>query len=91
MIMIYYFDKKLKKTKTKQKTHVLEADIKTIKNNIDASSSKDIFFQDIFQMTTIALMTHLNSSIEVFDHPDALFFFWYGTNLLIDDYFEFSN
>ncbi len=35
MIMIYYWDKKLKK-----RLYVLEADMITIKNDIDASSSK---------------------------------------------------
>ena len=32
------------------------------------------FLQDVFQMTTIALMTHLSSSSEVVNHPDSLFF-----------------
>ena len=41
-------------------------------------------------MTTIALMTHLNLSSKVVNCPDALFF-QYGTNLLIDGHFEFSN
>ena len=41
-------------------------------------------------MKTIALMTHLNSSSEVVNHPYA-HVFWYGTNLLIDGHFEFSN
>ena len=56
MIMIYYWDKKLKK----KRLHVLEADIITIENKhwFDVSSSKDAFFlQDVFQMTTIMLVS----------------------------------
>ena len=41
-------------------------------------------------MMTIALMTHLDSSSEVFNDPDSLFF-WYGMNFLIDGHFEFNN
>ena len=41
-------------------------------------------------MTAIALMTHLNSSSEVFNHPDALFLL-YSTNLLIDSHFNWGN
>ena len=48
------------------------------------------FLQDVFQMTAIALMTHMNSPSEVVNHPDAVFF-RYGTNLLIEGHFEFSN
>ena len=57
MIMIDYWDKKLKKG-----LHVLEADIITIKKKywFDVSSSKDAFLQDMFQMTTIALVSVVN-------------------------------
>ena len=48
------------------------------------------FLRDVFQMTAIALMAHLNSSSEVVIHPDTLFF-RYSTNHQIDDHFEFSN
>ena len=48
------------------------------------------FLLDVFQTTAIALMTQLNSSSEVVNHSDALFF-RYGTNLLIVGHFEFSN
>ena len=41
-------------------------------------------------MTAIALMTQSSSLSKVANHPSALFF-RYGTNLLIDDHFEFSN
>ena len=41
------------------------------------------FLQCVFQMTAKSLMTLLNSSSEVVNNPDALFF-RYGTNLLID-------
>ena len=49
-----------------------------------------IFLQDVFQMTAIALMTHLYSSCEVVYNPDTLFF-QYGTNLLIDGLSELFN
>ena len=57
MIMIYYWDKKLQK-----KFHVLEADIITIKKNIDLMSlaQKVHFLQDVFQMTAIVLVTVIN-------------------------------
>ena len=48
------------------------------------------FLQNVFQMTAIALMTHLNSSSEVVNHSDALFF-RYGSKLLIEGHFEFHN
>ena len=41
-------------------------------------------------MTAIVLMTHLNSSNELINHFDELFF-RYGMTLLIDGHFEFSN
>ena len=44
------------------------------------------FLQYVFQMTAIAMMTHLNSSSEVVTHPDALFF-RYDKNLLMDGHF----
>ena len=47
------------------------------------------FLQDMFLMTTIALMTHLNFLSKVVNHPDTLFF-QYDMNLLIDGLFKFS-
>ena len=49
MIMIYYWDKKLKK-----RLHALGCDIIAIKKHwFDVSSSKDAFLQNVFQMTAI--------------------------------------
>ena len=55
MIMIYYWDKKLKK-----RLHVLEAI--TIIKNIDLVSLAQgmHFLQDIFQMTTFAFVSVIN-------------------------------
>ena len=49
IIMIHYWDKKLKK----KGLHVLEADIITIKKKIDLMSlaQRMHFLQDVFQMT----------------------------------------
>ena len=57
MLMIYYWDKKFK-----ARLHVLEADIITIKKNIDLMSlTKWIYFLlDVFQMTAIALVSVIN-------------------------------
>ena len=59
--------------------NVLKADIITNKQAnrhwFGSTSSKDAFLWDVFQMTAIALITHLNSSSEVVNHPDALFIF----------------
>ena len=44
----------------------------------------------VFQITTIVLMTHLNSSNKVVNHPASLFF-RHGTNVMIGGHFEFSN
>ena len=54
MIMIYYWDKKLK-----NRLQVLEADIITIKknNNLVIRAQKMHFFQDVFQMTAIAFVS----------------------------------
>ena len=40
------------------------------------------FLKDVFQMIAIALMRHLNSSSEVVNHSDALFFLkvWYESS-----------
>ena len=56
MIMIYYWDKKLKK-----RLYVLEADIITSKKNIDLMSLAQSmhFLQNVFQMTVIALVSVL--------------------------------
>ena len=59
MIMIYYWDKKLK-----SRLLVLEANIIMILKNMDfdVSSSKDAFFlKDVFQMTVIALVSVIKS------------------------------
>ena len=60
MIMIYYWDKKLKK-----RLHVLEADMIRFKKKqqhwFDVSSSKDTFLQDVFEMTAIALLSVIMS------------------------------
>ena len=55
MVIIYYRDKKLKK----KRLHVLEADIITIKENIDLMSlaQKMHFLLDVFQMCPIALVS----------------------------------
>ena len=86
--MINYWDKKPKS----KRLHVLEADIIIVKNPIDLRSlvQRMNFWQDVFQMTAITLMTHLNLPSEVVNHSEA-FFSRYGTNLLIDGHFEFSN
>ena len=57
MIMIYYWDKKLKK-----RLHVLEADILTIKKDIDLLSlvQRMHFLLDVFQMIAIALVFVIN-------------------------------
>ena len=57
MIMIYYWDNKLKK-----RLHVLEADIITIKRNIDLMSlaKRMHFLQDVFEMTAIVLVSLIN-------------------------------
>ena len=54
MIMVYYWDKKLKK-----RLHVLEADRLKIKKNIDLMSLAERmpFFQNMFQMTAIVLVS----------------------------------
>ena len=55
MIMIYYWDKKLKK-----RLHVLEADI--TKKNIDLMclAQRMHILQDMFQMTAIVLVSVIN-------------------------------
>ena len=57
MIMIYYWDKKLK-----EGLHVLEADIIPIKkkHRVEVSCSKDAFLQNVFQMTAIVLVSVIN-------------------------------
>ena len=72
MIMIYYWDKKLKK----KRFHVLEADIITIKKttkNIDLMSpaQRMHFLQDVFQMTTIAPISVINHY-----YINVLYLFW---------------
>ena len=70
MIIIYYWDK----NPTPKKLYVLEADIKTILKEhwFYVSSSKDTFFlQDVFQMTTIALVSVINHY-----HINGLHLFW---------------
>ena len=54
--MIYYREKKLKK-----RLHVLKAYIIMIKKySLDVSDSKIHFLQDMFQMTTIAVVSVIN-------------------------------
>lgn len=48
------------------------------------------FLQHLFQMTTFALMMHLNPTSEVVNHPDT-HFVQHGMHLLSDGHFEFSN
>ena len=57
MIMIHYRDKK-----TQKKLHVLEADVVTIKTNIDLMSlaQRMHFLQDVFQMNGISLVSLIN-------------------------------
>ena len=57
MIMIYYWDKKLKK-----RLHVLKVDIIKIKNEIYlmSLSQRMHFLSDMLQMTTIALVSVVN-------------------------------
>ena len=66
MIMIYHWDKKLKK-------NVLEADTITILKNIDFMSLAErmYFLQDMFQMTAIALVSVVNHN-----HINRLHLFW---------------
>ena len=59
MIMIYYWDKKLKK-----RLHVLEADISIKKTLILMSLAQRMhFLLDMFQMTTLVLVTVINHYI----------------------------
>ena len=56
MIMIYDWNKKLKRT-----LHVLEAEIIAVKKHLfDVCRSKDAFLQGVFQMTAIALVSVIN-------------------------------
>ena len=68
MIMIYYWDKKLKK-----RLHVLEGDILMIKKKINLMSQAETmhFLQDMFQMTTIALVSVINHY-----QINGLYLFW---------------
>ena len=67
-IMIYYWDKKLKK-----RLHDLEADIIPIKKNIGLTSldQRMHFSQDVFQMTAIALESIINNY-----YVNELHLFW---------------
>ena len=64
--MIYNRDKKLKK-----RFHVLKADLITIKHWFDIFSSNDAFLPDVFQITTIVLV-----SVKNHYHIDGLHLFW---------------
>ena len=68
MIMIYNWDKKLKKW-----LPILKADIITIKKNIDLMSlaQRMHFLQEVFQMTAIALISMINHY-----HTDGFYLFW---------------
>ena len=81
MIMIYNRDKKLQK-----RLYVLEADIITIKKNIDLMSSwkNAFFFRILFQMTTIVFISVINH-----DHINGLHLFW--NTLYVNVWLECSN
>ena len=66
--LIYHWDKKLKK-----RLYALEADIITIKKNIDLMCLAQVmhFLQDVFQMTTVALVSVINHN-----HINVLLLFW---------------
>ena len=68
MIMIYYWNKKLKK-----RLHVLEADIITIKKyiNLICLTQRVHFLQDMFEMATIAFVSVINHY-----HINGLHLFW---------------
>ena len=68
--MIYYLDK------LKKRIHVQEANVITMKENIDLLSLAQWmhFLLDMFLMAAIVIITHLNSSTEFVSHFDALFF-----------------
>ena len=56
MIMIYYWDKKIKNI-----LHVLKADIIAIQKNIDSMDAQRLhFLLDEFQMTAIAFVSEIN-------------------------------
>ena len=61
MIMIYYWDKKLKKKK-KKSLDALKADIITVNENTDLMSltQRMHFLQDVSQMTAIVLVSVIN-------------------------------
>ena len=67
MIMIYYWDKKLKKASG------LEADIITIKKNFDFIflPQRIHFLQNVLQITAIALVSVINHY-----HINGLYRFW---------------
>ena len=76
MIMIYYWDKKLKKKKKKEKERLyfLEADISYKKKKttlIWCLPQKMHFLQDVFQITTIVLVSVINHY-----HINGLHLFW---------------
>ena len=66
MVMIYYWDKKLKKG-----LHVLESDIIPIKKSIDLISLSQTFLLDVFQLTDIVLVLVINHY-----HMNGLHLFW---------------
>ena len=67
MLMIYYWDKKLK-----NRLHVLEAYIITIKKTLIQCLAKRIhFLQYMFQMTAIAFVLVIN-----YYHINGLHLFW---------------
>ena len=55
IIMIYYWEKKLKKI-----LYVLESDIIAIKNNDLSLTQRMHFLRDVFKMTAIALVSVIN-------------------------------
>ena len=91
MIMIYYCDKKLKKG-----LHVLEAYIIPIKKQqhwFNISSSEDAFLEDVFQMTTIALVSVIShyqiNRLHLFS--DTLYIYIHPLNILFYHIFVFTH
>ena len=68
MMIIYYWDKKLKK-----RLHVLEADTILIIENIDLMSQAQRmhFLKDMFQITAVVLVSVINHY-----HINGLHLFW---------------
>ena len=87
MKMIFYWDRKLK-----IRLHDLEAYIIAITTTkkqqhwFDVSISKDAFFQDVFQMTAITLVSAIN-----YYHINGLHLFWDTLYIYIYIYIKMTN